>query len=159
MITNYVEMTDVIRADENSKKVVGVKAVDRLTGKEMTIRANKVVFAGGPFTDDLRDMEEQGEEKAKPAVKGGAGTHIVLPGYYCSSRMGLLDFNTSDGRFLFMLPWQNHTLVGTTDSKEPARTLPRPPQDEINWILDECKKHLSPDLKVRRSDILSAWRG
>jgi glycerol-3-phosphate dehydrogenase len=73
--------------------------------------------------------------------------------------MGLLDFNTSDGRFLFMLPWQNHTLVGTTDSKEPAQTLPGPPQDEINWILNECKRYLSPDLKVRRSDVLSAWRG
>jgi len=35
--------------------------------------------------------------------------------------MGLLDYNTSDGRFLFMLPWQGHTLVGTTDTKGPVR--------------------------------------
>lgn len=35
--------------------------------------------------------------------------------------MGLLDYNTSDGRFLFMLPWQGQTLVGTTDTKGPVR--------------------------------------
>jgi glycerol-3-phosphate dehydrogenase len=74
-------------------------------------------------------------------------------------QMGLLDYNTSDGRFLFMLPWENHTLVGTTDAKGPAETLPNPPEDEIEWLLSEVKKYLSNDLHVRRSDVLSAWRG
>lgn len=37
--------------------------------------------------------------------------------------MGLLDYNTSDGRFLFMLPWEGHTLVGTTDTKGPVRDV------------------------------------
>jgi glycerol-3-phosphate dehydrogenase len=73
--------------------------------------------------------------------------------------MGLLDYNTSDGRFLFMLPWENHTLVGTTDKVGPAETSPNPPEDEIEWLLEECGKYLTPDLKVRRSDVLSAWRG
>jgi glycerol-3-phosphate dehydrogenase len=74
-------------------------------------------------------------------------------------QMGLLDFNTSDGRFLFMLPWEGHTLVGTTDKKGPAQTSPSPPEGEIEWLLEECSKYLTPDLKVRRSDVLSAWRG
>ena len=58
-----------------------------------------------------------------------------------------------------MLPWQGHTLVGTTDKKEAARTLPDSPQDEIDWILNECQTYLTPDLAFRRSDVLSAWRG
>ena len=73
--------------------------------------------------------------------------------------MGLLDYNTSDGRFLFILPWENHTLVGTTDTKGPAETLPTPPEEEIEWLLKESSKYLSPDLEFRRSDVLSAWRG
>lgn len=157
-IANYVEMEDVIR-EENSKKVVGIHAVDRLTGQKFTVRAKNVVFAGGPFTDDLRDMEAEEGETAKPAVQGGAGSHIILPSYFCSSQMGLLDYNTSDGRFLFMLPWQGHTLVGTTDKKEAARTLPNSPQDEIDWMLNECKTYLTSDLEFRRSDVMSAWRG
>ena len=47
--------------------------------------------------------------------------------------MGLLDYNTSDGRFLFMLPWEGHTLVGTTDTKGPVRRMLR-----HNLLILEC---------------------
>ena len=56
---------------------------------------------GGPYTDSLRKL---GDEKAEDAVAGASGTHVVLPGYYCPRDQGLLDYNTSDGRFLFFLP-------------------------------------------------------
>jgi glycerol-3-phosphate dehydrogenase len=75
-----------------------------------------------------------------------------------SSTMGLLDFNTSDGRFLFIIPWQGHTLIGTTDTKSPAETLPQPPDEDIRWILKESSKyysHSTPPL----STVMSAWRG
>ena len=61
------------------------------------------MFAGGPFTDALRELETP---DSPPAVRGAAGTHLVLPGYYSPNAVGLLDINTSDGRFLFFLPWQ-----------------------------------------------------
>jgi glycerol-3-phosphate dehydrogenase len=41
-----------------------------------------------------------------------AGVHIVLPDYYSPTNMGLLDPNTSDGRVIFFLPWQKHTMAG-----------------------------------------------
>lgn len=160
-ITNYVEMIDTIK-DPSTGKVIGVHAEDRMTGNTFEIRAKHVVFAGGPFTDSMRELEADSEEervKMPKAVRGASGTHIVLPGYYCPNEMGLLDYNTSDGRFLFMLPWEGHTLVGTTDTKGPAETSPRPPEDEIKWLLEECGKYLTPDMKLRRSDVLSAWRG
>lgn len=160
-ISNYVEMVDTIK-DPSTGKVIGVHAVDRMTGNALEIRAKRVIFAGGPFTDKMREMEVDTEEQRKEmpaAVRGASGTHIVLPGYYCPNEMGLLDYNTSDGRFLFMLPWEGHTLVGTTDTKGPAETSPRPPEEEIEWILKECGKYLTPDMKLRRSDVLSAWRG
>lgn len=80
-IANYVEMIDAIKDDVDGK-VIGIKALDRMTGQTFEIRAKKVVFAGGPFTDGLREMEEDAD-KMKPAVRGASGTHIVLPGYYC----------------------------------------------------------------------------
>lgn len=73
--------------------------------------------------------------------------------------MGILDYNTSDGRFLFVLPWENHTLIGTTDAKSSANTLPSPPEEEVEWLLKEGSKYLTKDLELRRSDVLSAWRG
>lgn len=154
-IVNYVEMVDTI-TDETSGKAIGVVAVDRMTGKRMEIRAHKIIFCGGPFTDDLRTIESKGAV-TQPAVRGAHGTHIVLPGHCSPPTMGLLDFNTSDGRFLFLLPWQGHTLVGTTDAKGPAETLPGPPEQEIDWILKESSKYMKTDF--RRSDVTSAWRG
>ena len=91
--------------------------LDRVTNERFDVRAKAVVFCGGPYTDALRKL---GDEKAEDAVAGASGTHVVLPGYYCPRDQGLLDYNTSDGRFLFFLPWLGHTLVGTTDA--PART-------------------------------------
>ena len=91
-ISNYVEMVDVIRDDQNPKKIVGVLATDRMTGQEMQIRANNVVFAGGPFTDSLREMETAKGDETKPAVQGGAGTHIVLPSYYCSDKVRAIPY-------------------------------------------------------------------
>jgi hypothetical protein len=32
--------------------------------------------------------------------------------------LGMVDMSTSDGRFMFFLPWNGHVLVGTTDHKE-----------------------------------------
>jgi len=139
--------------------VVGVKALDRITGDTFEIYAKNVIFAGGPFTDALRQKETRSPEPVKSAVQGASGSHIVLPGYYAPNNMGLLDYNTSDGRFLFFLPWQGSVIVGTTDKKCDAETLPYPPEEEIRWMLKECEKYLSKDVKVRRSDVLSAWRG
>jgi len=164
-IANYCEMIEVLNNKETGK-AEGIRVRDKMTGEEFPVYANKIVFSGGPYTDSLREMEndasadEKGEKKPfRQAVRAAAGTHVVLPGYYSPNQMGLLDYNTSDGRFLFFLPWQGHTLVGTTDVKGPAQTLPEPPEDQIQWILNESSKYLSKDLLVRRSDVLSAWRG
>lgn len=154
-ISNYVEMKEAIL--DESGKVIGIKALDRIAGDSFEIYGKNAIFAGGPFTDALREMET--DEEVKPAVQGASGSHIVLPGYYAPKDMGLLDYNTSDGRFLFFLPWQGSVLVGTTDKKCAPETSPHPPEDEIQWMLKECEKYLSPSLKVRRSDVLSAWRG
>lgn len=153
-VANYVEMIDVIK--DESGKAIGVKCRDNVSGQEFSVHAKAIVFAGGPFTDQLRRMEDP---TSPTAVNAAAGTHIVLPGYYCPAGIGMLDINTSDGRFLFFLPWEGHTIVGTTDRKGPAVSTPQPPEEEIQWILREVEKYLSSDLRVRRADVLSAWQG
>lgn len=73
--------------------------------------------------------------------------------------MGLLDPATSDGRVIFFLPWQGNTIAGTTDSKAPVEVEPRAREEDIRWVLEEIRHYLSPDIKVRRGDVLSAWSG
>jgi glycerol-3-phosphate dehydrogenase len=73
--------------------------------------------------------------------------------------MGLLDPATSDGRVIFFLPWQGNTIAGTTDTPATVEAEPKAPEEEIRWILEEIRRYLSPDIKVRRGDVLSAWSG
>ena len=153
-VANYCEVTSLLK--DAGGRAEGVSVLDRVTNERFDIRAKAVVFCGGPYTDALRKL---GDEKAEDAVAGASGTHVVLPGYYCPRDQGLLDYNTSDGRFLFFLPWLGHTLVGTTDAPSAAETRPTAPEDEVQWLLNECSRYLSPDVRVSRKDVLSAWRG
>ena len=109
-IANYCEAAGFLSEDG---RVVGANVVDRVAGDAFEVRAKAVVFCGGPFTDALRNLEAAAvsDDPPAPAVRGASGTHVVLPGYYCPRDMGLLDYNTSDGRFLFFLPWLGHALV------------------------------------------------
>lgn len=62
-VSNYTEMVDVIYDDEG--KATGVKVRDNMTGKTFDVHAKSVIFAGGPFTDHLRKIEDP---NCKPAV-------------------------------------------------------------------------------------------
>ena len=156
-ISNYCTAVEFLFESKESKKVIGVVARDELTGEKFNIMAKNVAICGGPFTDAIREMESK---DCKTAVTGASGIHIVLPQYYAPDGMGLVDMSTSDGRFLFLLPWQGHVLVGTTDTKTNDMTMrPLPAEEEIKWLLKECSKYLHPELKVRREDVLSAWSG
>ncbi|KAH8077521.1 DAO-domain-containing protein [Cristinia sonorae] len=154
VVANHVEVKE-LHKDANGK-LHGARVQDRLTGKEWNVRAKGIVNATGPFTDALLTMDNPSH---KPIVQASSGVHITLPNYYSPRTMGLLDPATSDGRVIFFLPWQGNTIAGTTDTPASVETDPKAPEEEIRWILEEVRRYLSPDIKVRRGDVLSAWSG
>ena len=142
--------------EAGNKTVTGAKCVDRYTGKTFEIKAKCVVNATGPYTDSIRQMDDPATKKI---CQPSSGVHIVLPDYYSPQNMGLLDPNTSDGRVIFFLPWQKHTLAGTTDSPCTVTDYPSPSEEDVNFIINEIKNYLNADVQVRRADVLSAWSG
>ena len=157
-VANHVAVTELIHETDaqGKKQVVGARCLDRYTGKEFTVKAKCVVNATGPYTDSIRQMDNL---ETKKICQPSSGVHIVLPDYYSPQNMGLFDPHTSDGRVIFFLPWQNHTLAGTTDNPCKVTESPSPGEEDVNFILNEVKEYLSPDLQVRRGDVLSAWSG
>lgn len=153
----------------------GALVRDRFTGEEIAVRAKGVINATGPFSDALLQLDSitpagfQGKDLPEDASKNltayknvvapSSGVHITLPNYYSPRTMGLLDPATSDGRVIFFLPWQGNTIAGTTDRGVDVETDPVAREEEIQWILEEIKRYLSPDIKVRRGDVLAAWSG
>nr|CDS16931.1 glycerol 3 phosphate dehydrogenase [Echinococcus granulosus] len=166
-IANYVEVLELLKGPSEDPKqkdvsgkpklvVNGARLRDLLSGKEFVVRARCVVNATGPFTDEIRKMENN---KLDPICQPSSGVHIVLPNYYSPENMGLLDPSTTDGRVIFFLPWLGHVVAGTTDHSCKLATSPEPTDDDVQFILSEIKSYLSPDLKVRRGDVLSVWSG
>lgn len=157
-VANHVEVQELLKKkDADGNEVLcGAKLRDNLSKKEWTVKAKCIINAAGPFTDSIRKMDDS---KVKEICCPSSGVHIVLPGYYSPQQMGLLDPATSDGRVIFFLPWQRHTIAGTTDSPCEVTRNPKPTEDEIQFILNEIKHYLNKDVDVRRGDVLSAWCG
>ncbi|KAH8169425.1 FAD dependent oxidoreductase domain-containing protein [Sarocladium implicatum] len=158
-VLNHVEVTN-LEKDANGK-ICGVKvkdlaadlAGDHAAAKDFTVRAKGVINATGPFTDAIEKMDDGNR---KDLVVPASGTHIMLSGDLCPEGMGMLDASTSDGRVVFVLPWQGYTLAGTTDNGCPVQTNPIPPQEDVDFILKEVSKLMSP---VKREDVLASWTG
>ncbi|KAJ5086302.1 hypothetical protein NUU61_007609 [Penicillium alfredii] len=159
-VVNHMEVTGLDK--DASGKLCGARMKDVIPGKngeaaeEITIRAKGIVNATGPFTDSIRKMDEP---DIKEIVAPSSGVHVILPGYYSPSNMGLIDPSTSDGRVVFFLPWQGNTIAGTTDQPTEITPHPEPSENDINWILSEIRGYLAPDITVDRSDVLAAWSG
>jgi glycerol-3-phosphate dehydrogenase len=159
-VVNHIEVTG-LEKDANGK-LCGARVKDLIQEKngkkadEFVIRAKGVINATGPFTDSIRIMDDQ---NVKEIVAPSSGVHVVLPGYYSPQKMGLIDPKTSDGRVIFFLPWQGNTIAGTTDAPTTISQNPVAGEDEIDWILSEIRHYLSPDINVRRGDVLAAWSG
>lgn len=158
-VANYVEaieLTHQVDPATGKKTVTGAKCRDRYTGKEFNVRAKCVINATGPYTDSIRSMDNP---ETKKICQPSSGVHIVLPDYYSPTNMGLLDPHTSDGRVIFFLPWQKHTMAGTTDSPCDLTDSPTPSEEDVNFIMNEIRNYLNEDVQVRRGDVLSAWSG
>ncbi|KAE8366664.1 FAD dependent oxidoreductase-domain-containing protein [Aspergillus caelatus] len=159
-VVNHMQVTGLTK--DASGKLNGARVKDIIPGKngqeegEFTIRAKGIINATGPFTDSIRKMDEP---DVKEIVAPSSGVHVILPGYYSPSNMGLIDPSTSDGRVIFFLPWQGNTIAGTTDQPTEITTQPEPSEKDINWILSEVRGYIAPDINVERSDVLAAWSG
>lgn len=135
--------------------VSGVSVKDALTGTQFALRARCVVNATGVWVDAIRRMEQPA---AAEMVEPSQGVHLVLPKEFLQSERAILVPKTDDGRVVFILPWNAHTIVGTTDT--PRRDLPLDPEAsaaEIDFLLDTSGRYLRR--KPTRDDVSSVWAG
>ena len=75
------------------------------------MHAKVVINATGPFADTIRRMSDPA---CTPMIQPSAGAHITLPDFYAGKGVGMIIPRTKDGRVLFMLPWQDRVIAGTT---------------------------------------------
>jgi glycerol-3-phosphate dehydrogenase len=114
-LANYAEVTG-LRHDRDGLLRVAVE--DRLTGETLAIRARSVVNASGPWADRVLGLARPGARLVgsfalalNVVTRRLFAAHAVALPVPPSARAG------ADGRrrsrFLFVVPWREHSLVGT----------------------------------------------
>ncbi|ARP87006.1 glycerol-3-phosphate dehydrogenase/oxidase [Bordetella genomosp. 9] len=149
---NYMAVTGL---NQSNGRIDGVTARDVLSGTSFVLRARCVVNATGVWVDEVRRMEDRA---ARPIVAPSQGVHLTLPRDFLPGDKAILIPKTDDGRVLFVVPWNGHTIVGTTDG--PRADLPLEPdasREDVDFILRTAGRYLSR--KPSRSDVTSVWAG
>jgi glycerol-3-phosphate dehydrogenase len=154
-VANYVEAERLL---VDGTRVIGIQAIDRLSGDRLEIRARVVINAAGPWAEGL--------------LQPGYGQ----PGTYSRDTCFMVDrkFDTPmalavqgrakdsdallarNSRHLFLVPWRNSTLVGVWHSivpREPDSVgLPRA---ELRQFIDEFNT-CYPNLQLQESEVRRA---
>jgi len=127
-------------------------------GRQGAVTANHVE-ALSLVREDGRITGAQVRDKisGEPILKASSGIHIVLDKRFAPPETGLMIPKTEDGRVLFILPWQGHALIGTTDEPAEITDHPRPKEEEVAYLLRHISKYF--DLEITEKDIKSTWSG
>jgi glycerol-3-phosphate dehydrogenase len=150
-VANYVEARSLIK--ENGK-TVGVIGYDSLGDKILNIRAKQVVCAMGPWTNPFIE-KDKGPHKTH--VRTTKGVHLVYRDTF--SEKALFLTTQKDRRIFFVIPWYDHSLIGTTDTdyNGPADEVSADDND-IDYLLEQMKRFF-PSKNIKRERILTTFAG
>lgn len=152
-VLNYTEL--VAFDKDKSGRVVAAKVADRLIERSTEIKARSFVNVTGPWLDRVRQLEDP---SATPRLRATKGVHAVFPRDRVGNRDAIVIRGTDD-RVMFAIPWQQHTLVGTTDTYfegDPATVAAD--SDDIEYILAAVNRAF-PASNVTEADVISTFAG
>ncbi|OLE39567.1 MAG: hypothetical protein AUG00_01610 [Candidatus Rokubacteria bacterium 13_1_20CM_2_70_7] len=149
---NYADVEEVVRDPRG--RIRGVRARDLLTGRVVTFGARVVVNATGPWVDLIRERARIAD-RGRQIVRRTKGVHCLLP--RLTDRA--VYHGTSDDRMIFVIPWRDFSLVGTTDTDFDG-DLDRlfATRQEVTYLLQEVRKAV-PDRRVVPEEVAYTYAG
>ena len=152
-VVNYARVTELIRHEGHTE---GAVVCDEESGELIRVSASVVINATGVFADQVRTMD--GMDHAGIEVEPARGAHLVFDRSFLPGNEAIMVPHTDDGRVLFVIPWHDRALVGTTDVETKELVIePRATEEEIDFILRNAARYLS--CAPQRGDILSVFAG
>lgn len=153
LVLNYCSVDGLVKDAEGN--LTGVKVFDEEGDTSFEIKGKQVVNATGVFADDVLQMDSPGAEKT---IAPSQGVHLILDKSFLPGDDAITIPKTDDGRVLFLVPWHNKVIVGTTDTPIEKEALePVALEEEIGFILSTASRYLTKAPK--RSDVLSVFAG
>ena len=151
-IANYVEVKELRK---EGGYVAGAVALDKESGKSLTIKAKVVINATGIFADSICHMDRP---EAPALIEPAQGIHLVFDRSFQPSDTAIMVPHTDDGRVLFAIPWHDRLLVGTTDTALKESSIePLPLDEEVDFILRNAGRYMEKE--PGRDDVKSVFAG
>ncbi|MGO2603112.1 MAG: type 1 glycerol-3-phosphate oxidase [Alkalibacterium gilvum] len=146
-----------ITHDEEGR-VSGAKVQDLLTGEMFTIKARTVLNTTGPWSDTIRQMDDKTE--TTPQMRPTKGVHLVVDKKRLSvEQPTYFDTGKQDGRMVFVIPREEKTYFGTTDTDYKGDLKnPKVEQEDVDYLLDIVNNRY-PSVNITINDIEASWAG
>lgn len=153
LIANYAKVSSLIYDDAN--RVCGALVQDLALNRVFTVRAKRVVNAAGPWVDTVRALDGKVEGKRLHLTKG---VHVTVQREKLPVQHALY-LGTEDGRMIFVIPRDEVTYIGTTDT-DYADDIAKPvcTREDAEYLLAAVNAHF-PEAKLGIDDFLSSWAG
>jgi glycerol-3-phosphate dehydrogenase len=155
---SYTRAEKLLRTADG--KVCGVALHDMSTpqGKTVEVKAQVVINASGPWSDELR-----AQVGGTPHMRKLRGSHLIFSQERWPLPSAATLVHPRDHRTLFVIPWEGTSMIGTTDLDHSAEleqkyAEPFASQEEIDYLL-EALNFLFPDIRVTQKDIISTFSG
>jgi glycerol-3-phosphate dehydrogenase len=137
-------------------RVRGAVIEDAFGGRRITVRAHVVVNATGPWTDELRRLDDP---DAAPLLRPTKGAHIAVRRQRLGNAGAVTLTSPMDGRVMFVLPFGEVSIVGTTDtdwSGSPDEVAAD--EDDVTYLLRSANA-VFPNARLQLGDVIAAWAG
>jgi len=137
---------------QSGARISGVEALCLETGRGLEIQGRQVVNATGVWTDEVQKHAGHG----RVHVRASKGIHLVVPRDRIHGDAGLI--LRTEKSVLFVIPWDDHWIVGTTDTDwDLDLAHPAASQSDIDYLLERVNAVLAQPL--RHEDIEGVYAG
>ena len=110
-VANYSQVQGFIMDGQNH--ITGVKVKDLLNNTVHTVSGTITINCGGPWADIVLGLAKSNGSSVA-TLRRSEGIHIITQKRLLSGKYTVGSI-TPDKRHFFLIPWRNHTLIGTTD--------------------------------------------
>ncbi|MCU0377865.1 MAG: glycerol-3-phosphate dehydrogenase/oxidase [Bacteroidales bacterium] len=110
-VSNYTPVEGFIF--DAKSRITGVKVRDIFTGKTMSVKADLVINCGGTWADKILGMASEKDLQVHK-IKRSEGIHIITKRIAGNH---VVSIQRDDGGHMMIMPWRDHSLIGTTDKE------------------------------------------
>lgn len=153
LVANYVSAQGFCRGNDG---VPGVQLEDTIDERSLELRAKVVVNAAGVWTDEVaRLFDAEAPKRLRPSK----GIHVLVPSERLQVKSAVLIPSLGENRFLFVIPWQGRTVIGTTDTDyHGSLDDPLAEAEEVDRVMKSAARAF-PEAGLSTGDVISTFAG